>query len=493
VSDDAQPSPVGEGGWVLLRRLHGLIARVNSEPTVVQTVQAVVDGVVDGVGFGFAAVYYRHRDGSFEALVVAGPPAARAAVTAQRLPADAFDLDFAHAEAWGGLRFVSHDRFVPGMVAHWIPEPAAGGDGDAWHPLDALWVPLHAPTGQLVGVLSVDSPTTGRRPDPAQRELLEMFAVQAGIAVDNARLTQQLHEEQQRLRVSEEAFRLTFDGSGMGMAMVSLAPGEVGRYLRVNGALCALTGYTAEQLLTRRTLDITHPEDTAADLAAVGEAQNDQRDTFRADKRYVRADGSVVWVAVTTSVIGRVPGEALHAISLVEDITARRVLEQDLTHRALHDPLTGLWNREAFTQRVTDAVARAARSGRAGAVLFCDLDGFKTVNDRFGHQRGDAVLTVITDRLTEQVRAVDTVARLGGDEFAVLAEDVTLDDITGLAGRLEQAVARPLPGTDGPPVTVSIGIAVLTPDSTDPHQLLHTADLAMYQAKTRGGNQHHHT
>ena len=476
------------------RRLHGLIGRLNAERDLESTVQAVVDGVVAGVGFGVAALYYRLAEGGFEALAVAGPTEARAAVLRQRLPADAFDLDFAHAQSWGALRFVPHDRFVAGMVTHWVPTAedtvAADGGPEPWHPLDALFVPLHGAGGQLTGVLSVDCPADGRRPEGWRRALLEIFASHAAIAIDNARVAQDLQEEHRRLRRTEEALRLAFDGSHVAMAMLSMEPEQLGRYLRVNQALCDLTGYTAAELLTRRAVDITHPDDAPADLRAAAEALAGKRDSYHAEKRYLRADGSTVWVAVSTTAVGRDSDQAPRGITVIEDITARRALEQDLEHRASHDPLTGLLNQRALRQRITEALQRTRRTSRTGAVLFCDLDGFKTVNDHLGHQHGDTVLTAVAQRLTAQVRVVDTVARFGGDEFVILAEELHPADVTSLADRLERSVAEPLPGVDTGGLTISIGIAMFTETTADPDSLLNEADLAMYGAKARGRNGH---
>lgn len=470
-------------GW---RGLHGVIVRLTSQPDLTGTLQAVVDGVVDGLGFGVAALYYRGPDSTFEALAVAGPSGAREAVLAQRLAADAFDRDLDAAEVWGALRFVPHDRFTVGMVTHWIPDAEPNNLADAWHPLDALFVPLHAPTGQLVGVLSVDSPVDGRLPGARQRELLELFGIQAGITIDNARLRDELRSEHHLLSASEEAFRLAFDGSGVAMAMISLASPRQGRYLKVNQALCDLVGYPAGDLLARSVSDITHPDDVEADERAAIEAGANERDTYRTEKRYLRADGSITWVAVTTSVVGRMSEQELLVISLVEDITARRAAEQELTHRALHDPLTGLLNRQAVEERLTHAVQRTRRSSQQGAVLFCDLDGFKAVNDRFGHQRGDAVLAAVAQRLASEVRAVDSLARIGGDEFVIIAEQISTKDLTHLVGRIKEAVAQPLSNAGDINLTVSVGTARLTAHTADPASALREADDAMYRDKIRG-------
>ena len=153
-------------------------------------------------------------------MAVAGSDAARDQLLGSRVPANAFDEEFAVAEHWGPLRFVPHDR-LPDGAGGWVPPATscAVDQPDAWHPLDALFAPLRCPAGTLVGMLSVDLPHDGRRPGPLQQELLSMFATQAGIAIDNQRLTEQLN-------VSEQSFRLAFEGAGIGMTMISLDPAD---------------------------------------------------------------------------------------------------------------------------------------------------------------------------------------------------------------------------------------------------------------------------
>jgi len=342
--------------------------------------------------------------------------------------------------------------------------------------MDALFAPLRAPSGQLVGMLSVDLPEDGRRPAALQRELLEMFAVQAGIAIDNARLTEQLH-------ASEEGFRLAFDGAGTGMSMISLDPADRGRYLRVNDRLCAITGFTGEELLQRTVADITHPEDLETDRVARAGAVGGTDDAYPAEKRYVRADGTHVWVSVTDSVIRTSTGRVIYGISQVEDITVRKAGEAELLRRAGNDPLTGLPNRSTLSARLTEAVERASATGEAGAVLFCDLDGFKAVNDRHGHDVGDQVLQIVAARLAENVRPGDLVARLGGDEFVVVAEQLSDGEAAGLARRLEEAVAATIT-VDATVLglTVSVGTARLT-GAAGMSDVLRTADVAMFAVK----------
>jgi diguanylate cyclase (GGDEF)-like protein/PAS domain S-box-containing protein len=169
------------------------------------------------------------------------------------------------------------------------------------------------------------------------------------------------------------------------------------------------------------------------------------------------------------------------------DTTERVRLEAQLTHQAFHDPLTGLANRALFLDRVEHALGRLARGDQLAAVLFIDLDDFKTINDGLGHTAGDALLAEVSQRLTRHLRPGDTAARLGGDEFSILVEDVTdHDTINTVAQRLIAALQQPITIDD---VTVSINasVGIAVRDTTDSaHLLIRDADIAMYDAKTHG-------
>jgi diguanylate cyclase (GGDEF)-like protein/PAS domain S-box-containing protein len=464
--------------FAAMRRLQDVIGKVNGCRSVVETLRAVVEGVVEVVGFGAAAVSLVHADGTFEVLAVAGDSSARAELLGQREPADAYDTEFALAEPWGSLLFVPHERLPGGRGIGWVPDIELLDVPDAWHPQDALFAPLRSPVGELVGMLSVDLPRDGRRPGMAQRELLEMFAAQAGIAIDNARLSE-------RLRASEEAFRLTFERAGIGMAVISLVEPDAGRYLRVNPALCRIVGRTEEELLRLRFLDITHPEDRDRDVSALRAAIAGGPRVYQAEKRYLRADGSTVWAAVTSSVVLDPDGGVHRAIVHIEDISERRAAREDLAHRAGHDDLTGLPNRHTLRGRLGNAISAVNRGGQPGALLFCDIDRFKHVNDSHGHAAGDRVLIVIAQRLAGTIRRGDTVARLSGDEFVVLAEAITPAKAQHLATRLRRAVAAPIV-VDQVLVrlSMSIGVAHLG-EHRDPDAVIRQADRLMYEEKSR--------
>lgn len=173
------------------------------------------------------------------------------------------------------------------------------------------------------------------------------------------------------------------------------------------------------------------------------------------------------------------------------DISERKLLEDRLAHQATHDHLTGLANRSSLLTELERAAARSDRSGRGVGLLFIDLDRFKAVNDRLGHQAGDQVLREVAERLRLATREADLVARNGGDEFVVLAEDA--DDITTivrLAERIQLALSQPLRiGDDALPVSASIGVTFLDAEEIRSLDHLRDADLAMYHAKASGPGQ----
>ena len=227
-----------------IRDLQRLILRVNGGLDLATTLQAVADGVVEGLGFGVAVVNLVHDADFVQVVAVAGSEEATATLGETGTLAG-WAKALAAADKWGGLRFVPHDHFADDDLPTCVPDIPVSDDPEAWHPMDALFRPPESATGELIGILSVDLPIDGRRPGPLQQELLEMFAVQAALAIDNARLTDALHTEQGRLRASEAAFRLAFEAGPVGMSVFDLRD-EPGRFLRVNNAMCRMLGYSRD-------------------------------------------------------------------------------------------------------------------------------------------------------------------------------------------------------------------------------------------------------
>jgi diguanylate cyclase (GGDEF)-like protein len=304
---------------------------------------------VDGAGFGVAAVNLRQPDGSFAVVSVAGDESARETLQGTVLSCAKWNGELERSEQWGALRFVD-GRVHPfsADLFSWIPDVPVPEDEISWHPLDALYAPLTAPSGEWVGVISVDLPYHGRRPDRWQLEILELFADHAAIAIQHARLHSTLREQEAQAR-----------------------------------------------------------------------------------------------------------------------------------HAATHDALTGLSNRAVLL-----GAEQPPGTGAERAVLLIDLDGFKKINDTWGHETGDEVLRAIASRLKEIVRDADIIARVGGDEFVVVLSGAHIAGWAhALAARIGDEISRPSVGRYGPyTVGASIGLAM----STTPvplSELLARADTAMYTQK----------
>ncbi|NVI82207.1 EAL domain-containing protein [Janthinobacterium sp. BJB401] len=210
----------------------------------------------------------------------------------------------------------------------------------------------------------------------------------------------------------------------------------------------------------------------------------------RHEFKFQRRDGSTLWATLATNPIFDSCGTYLGALALVSDITAQRTASERIWRQANFDPLTGLPNRHMFLDRLQHEARHAKREGACLALLFIDLDHFKQVNDRLGHEKGDMLLRQAALRISAHVRATDTVARLGGDEFTVILAGVgQLGGIERVLQELTTALALPfaLDG-DTAQVSASVGVALYPADAEAPDTLLRHADQAMYAAKSAGRN-----
>jgi diguanylate cyclase (GGDEF)-like protein/PAS domain S-box-containing protein len=476
----------------LVAVLSGLGARIHAGLRLADTLDAIAAAVVEFTGFQVAVVNLRRPDGSFEVVAVAGSEDAARSLLGTSMPKEEVFVEMSRSDEWGSLRFVPHQRASNNLSSTWVPDIEISDDPNAWHPLDLLFAQLTAPGGELVGLISVDLPESRMLPDATQRELLEALALQAGVAITSVRLTEQLHDEreylqreQARLAASEAAFRFSFDGSATGMALVGLNHADLGRFQRANEAFGRVLGYDNDELLLHPIDALVSPDDVSDLSAALRRSAEGSLTDFRMECRFIRADASAAWVSLTATVID--PGDEVSRFLLIhaEDVSDRRQREADLEHQASHDPLTGLPNRRLLLQRLDAAVSRAHRQGRTTTLLFCDLDGFKSVNDQRGHLVGDAVLQETAARLNDQVRSRDTVARLGGDEFVILAEDLSIDGSDQLCRRIAEAFAQPF-NAIGLPLGLSIGLETISETSPSALAVLQAADQEMYRNKMRG-------
>ncbi len=284
---------------------------------------------------------------------------------------------------------------------------------------------------------------------------------------------------------SSDVFESFFTSARIGLALADLS----GRFLRVNDSYADLLGRPSEDLVGVALREVLRGTDgKPLDLAPLLDGT---RSWLQSEQEHVRPDRAVVWVLHGIAPVAGPDGApGWYALS-AQDITERRQAEQNLrdlhvvlSEQAVRDPLTGLANRALLAERLTASLARDTRSGESTGVLFLDLDGFKEVNDRFGHAVGDAVLRAVADRLRRAVRPSDTVARLGGDEFVVVVEGASPAAVDALARRLTGAVAAPLTvqGTTLN-IGVSVGVALAESGRAEASALLSQADSRMYDAK----------
>ncbi len=288
------------------------------------------------------------------------------------------------------------------------------------------------------------------------------------------------------LREAEERFRTAFEEAPVGMTLASLD----GRLLKVNRALCAITGYSREQLESTTLASITHPDEVKDDDAEIRRLVAGDASHFRAERRYMHAAGHPVPVDLSVAVIRDAGGVASHFLAQVHDITERKRFEGQLQYLADHDALTGMFNRRRFEQELERELARAARYGTGGAVLAIDLDHFKYVNDTLGHSVGDELISRAGNIFRNRLRNTDVIARLGGDEFAVILpgadEQEALLVGENLLSALRDEGRLPTAAGHASRVTASIGIALLERQPLTSGELLVEADIAMYDAKEAG-------
>jgi diguanylate cyclase (GGDEF)-like protein/PAS domain S-box-containing protein len=285
-----------------------------------------------------------------------------------------------------------------------------------------------------------------------------------------------------------ERYRATFDNAPVGIMHTDV---ETDTILHANPKLCDMLGHTPDELLGMTTDQILEPECRGTDRLHYREQMlNGEIGTFSSERKFLRKDGSPVWVNRNVSLVRDAAGTPLYFIRIIEDISDRREAEDRLKHLAHYDALTGLPNRVLFHDRLRQALAQARRNNWVAAVLFIDLDRFKNVNDTLGHSAGDRLLKQVSERLAACVRSGDTVGRLGGDEFAIALTNISSPgDASVVAQKVRAALggAFPLGGTEVF-VTSSIGITLFPTDSEDLDVLIRNADTAMYRAKDLGRN-----
>lgn len=259
-----------------------------------------------------------------------------------------------------------------------------------------------------------------------------------------------------------------------------------GRVVYCNSRAEKILDLPAPRILGAGWLSVVEPEDLPDVLEAAGlvlQSAVAQQAHFR-----IQTGLFVRWAAIRFVPLGD-RAQALGWIATLDDVTDRRRAESHLAHQATHDPLTDLPNRGLLEDRLEQAFARLQHEPGSVSVLFCDLDGFKDINDSLGHDAGDEVLREVARRLRAVLRPTDTIARLGGDEFVAVCEGLGPDAVRRVAERIELALEVPM-SVAGKELSVraSVGVALTTDERQDALALLASADQAMYREKRRRGS-----
>jgi diguanylate cyclase (GGDEF)-like protein/PAS domain S-box-containing protein len=302
------------------------------------------------------------------------------------------------------------------------------------------------------------------------------------------RLVQALEDttrSRRALAEQHDLLRAIHEGSTVAILMLD----RQGRIVHANPRLAEMLHTAPDACIGRPYAELAAPSERAQVQARLQRLLDGQGvEPGKVQRHFRRADGSSFWGEVNGRVVHDADGAVTGAVLVIEDISQRRDDEARIRHLALHDQLTGLANRHLLLDRAGQALDLARRHRRQLALLFIDLDRFKPINDRHGHEAGDAVLRTVAERLQSQLRAADTVCRQGGDEFIVLLSEVSdPDTLPAVADKLLAAIERPI-GWQGQAlqISASLGIAAYPIDGEDLDTLIRRADTAMYAAKRSG-------
>ncbi len=296
-----------------------------------------------------------------------------------------------------------------------------------------------------------------------------------------------LKQAERALRQAEQKYRSIFENAVEGIFQTT----ATGHYLTANPMLAKIYGYDSPAELMASLTDIRHQlyVDTNRREEFI-RLLREQEAVWGFESQVYRKDGSIIWISENARAMWDEQGQLIGYEGTVEDITQRKQAEATIRYQAFHDLLTGLPNRVLFTDRLPLSLANARRDGSLLAVMFLDLDRFKTINDTLGHAIGDQLLQAVATRLSSCLRDGDTVSRWGGDEFTLLLTQIhAVEDAARVAQRLIE-VLKPAFYLAGQELYISssIGIALYPHDGTDAQTLLKNADAALYRVKEQGRN-----
>jgi diguanylate cyclase (GGDEF)-like protein len=506
---DAQGTELGT-----LARLHvGLLevaGIVTSSADLPALLDAIARTIAESLGWRTVAInLHRRAWDDLQVQTVFGAPEARDALIGNATAWHTWDRLLQDRYLHRGAYLIRHDQYdwAADDTVSYVPPTPVSGDPDDWHPGDALFVALRDSEGQIMGMLSVDEPKSGRVPTGAELDALVAVAGHAAIAVRQA----QEHADLREHRVALEHFLDIFSryrGSAETQELLDAVASGIWSTLGFERVGIELLEQGADAPLARLLLPRFERHGIYLFTAAEAAELVPEVDLGPPSERSGR--GPYAWQdhrllvplnASTGELLGviRVEDPSDRLLPSTQKLQALRVFAdqaatalesaarvRELRYLADHDPLTGLGNRRAFMRSLDGETARANRYGSRLTLALCDVDAFKTLNDQHGHPAGDRALARVARVLESSLRRSDGAYRIGGDEFALVLPEAAERDAAEITGRIQAALDAPGPGGD-PPVRVSFGTA--SPRSGEsPEDLLRRADEAMYVSKRARGS-----
>jgi diguanylate cyclase (GGDEF)-like protein len=507
-----------------LRGLLEVTRLVRSVEEVPELLDAIARTISDALGFRTVVInLYRPAWDDFVVTTVYGNDAAREMLLGTRrtlaewddLISDRFNRRGAYVVLAGTYDWSDDSE-------SYIPELEPSDDEGAWHPEDALFLPLRHSSGHLLGILSVDEPVSGRRATDEELDVLVSFAEHAALAVQSAQERAEADSHQvaleQLLTVSsslvseasvDEILRLVcagvHDALGFENVIASLREPSGRLSVRASRGFSEAQIAAADSVMYDEIVGLIDPEFEVQGCYLLPSDAAQQR-LRRATKRPLylsQLNGSGPWAWNHHSLVVPLRAEDGDVIGVLwadeprdrllpspDKLQAFRVFANQATAAVLssqyvnelrfladHDPLTRLLNRRAFVERLDGEVGRARRYGRSFGLVLCDLDGFKELNDRHGHLAGDEALQRFGQTLIASLRKGDEAFRIGGDEFALMLAEASEDDARGVVDRIN---AQP----EG--LRASFGVASCPEHAAEAQALFRLADEALYEAKRNG-------
>jgi diguanylate cyclase (GGDEF)-like protein len=495
---------------------------------------AVARTIGESLGYRTVAVnLYRPQWDDFEVTTVYGNEEAKQVLLGNARPGDDWTVLLSDRfERRGAYHVPSGAVDWSSLGPSYVPEGGRASDPGAWDPEDALFVPMRDQRGLLLGIISVDEPVNGRRPADDELDVLVSLVDHAALAVEAVREAAESARHQRALeellavssRITGEpsnseilrrvctGIRDALDFSNVCAALVDPETGAVVPQAAAGWQLDellqrgAITVAQVEPLLDEMFLRegcylLTH-EQARARLSSdvdVYPSQLNGRGPWAWNRHWLIVplrDGrgallGIIWVDNPSDRL--VPSaDRLQALRIFANDAAAALVSGrhlgELRFLADHDPLTRLLNRRAFVTRLEAEVARAVRYQRSFGLVVADLDGFKQLNDRFGHASGDEALVAFANVLVESLRKPDDAFRIGGDEFAVLVAEATEEDARQVVARVETLLEKLAAGGEpwAAKLSASFGCAACPEDAEDAQTLFRLADEALYDAKRNG-------